>query len=160
MKIVKNLVAITTAVVALLSLVALVLVLMGYRPFVLKSASMEPIFTKGSLCWINTKVQYASVDVGDVLVYRSPTNTLVLHRLVDILPSETGTDSLAAVMQGDANDMTQNVDLSRVNFIGREAFTIPHLGAVVERINLSWVFVGVFLILACIPWESVKRKTA
>ena len=58
-------------------------------------------------------------------------------------------------MQGDANSMTQDVTLSGINFIGREAFTIPRLGVMVEQIlsnNTIWFIVAVFVILACVPW--------
>lgn len=134
----------------------------AYRPYILKTASMEPLYAKGSLCWVDTKVKLDSVSVGDVLVYRSSTNMLVLHRLVDILPIQAANGSLSVTMQGDANSTQQDILLSNINFIGREAFTIPRLGEMAERIltdsGSTWFFVVFFLILACIPWESIHRR--
>jgi signal peptidase I len=121
---------------------------------------MEPIYTKGSLCWVNTRVDLDSVEVGDVLVYRSPANTLVLHRLVDKSFS-VDTSSLPVTMQGDANSMSQDVTLSSINFIGRETFTIPRLGVMVEHIlsnNAIWFIVVLFVLLAAVPWESIHRR--
>ena len=160
MKAIKNLIAIIAVVAAALACLALILVLAGFRPFILKSESMEPIYAKGSLCWVNTRVNLDSVEVGDVLVYRSPANTLVLHRLVE-KESSKDTSTLPVVMQGDANSMSQDVTLSSINFIGREAFTIPRLGVVVEHIlsnNAVWFIIVLFVILACVPWESIHRR--
>ena len=160
MKILKNLITITAALAGIIGVLALILVLAGFRPFILKSESMEPIYTKGSLCWVNTRVDLNSVEIGDVLVYRSPANTLVLHRLVD-KSSSADTSSLPAIMQGDANSMSQDVTLSSINFIGREAFTIPRLGMMVEHIlsnNAIWFIVAVFVLLAAVPWESIHRR--
>ena len=160
MKILKNLITITAAVAGIIGVLALILVLAGFRPFILKSESMEPIYTKGSLCWVNTRVDLDSVEVGDVLVYRSPANTLVLHRLVEKERSDD-TSTLPVTMQGDANSMSQDVTLSSINFIGREAFTIPRLGMMVEHIlsnNAIWFIVAVFVLLAAVPWESIHRR--
>jgi signal peptidase I len=160
MKILKNLITITAALAGIIGVFVLILVLAGFRPFILKSESMEPIYTKGSLCWVNTRVDLDSVEVGDVLVYRSPANTLVLHRLVEKESTDDYT-SLPVTMQGDANSMSQDVTLSSINFIGREAFTIPRLGMMVEHIlsnNAIWFIVAVFALLAAVPWESIHRR--
>ena len=160
MKILKNLITITAALAGIIGVLALILVLAGFRPFILKSESMEPIYTKGSLCWVNTRVDLNSVEIGDVLVYRSPANTLVLHRLVEKEHSDD-TSSLPVTMQGDANSMSQDVTLSSINFIGRETFTIPRLGVMVEHIlsnNAIWFIVVLFVLLAAVPWESIHRR--
>ena len=159
MKILKNLIAITAALAGIIGLLVLILVLAGFRPFILKSESMEPVYTTGSLCWVNTRVDLDSVEVGDVLVYRSPANTLVLHRLVEKESTDDYT-YLPVTMQGDANSMSQDVTLSSINFIGREAFTIPRLGVVVEHIlsnNAIWFIVALFVLLAAVPCESIHR---
>ena len=162
MKALRNIIRIVAAVAGFFGLITLVLILAGYRPYILKTASMEPVYPKGSLCWVDTKVKLDSVSVGDVLVYRSPTNMLVLHRLVDILPIQAASGSLSVTMQGDANNTQQDILLSNINCLGRESFTIPRLGEVVERLlsdsGTTWFFVVFFLILACIPWESIHRR--
>jgi len=148
-------ITIAAALVAIIGVLALILVLAVFRPFILKSESMEPVYTKGSLCRINTRVDLYSVEFGDVLVYRSPANTLVLHRLV------YKSSSLPITMQDNANSMSQDVTLSSINFIGREAFTIPRLGVVVEHIlanNAIWFIVVLFVLLAAVPWESIHRR--
>ena len=105
MKLLKNLVAVSAAISVIIGFVAFILVMAGFRPFILKTQSMEPIYTQGSLCWVDTRVSLDSLKVGDVLVYRFPANSLVLHRLVGIWESNTPS-SLSAVIQGDANELT------------------------------------------------------
>jgi len=159
MKIVKNLVAVIAAFAGLVALTALVLVFLGYRPFVLMSSSMEPLYTEGSLCFVNTRIPLEDLSVGDVLVYRE-SDFLVLHRLVGI---EGKADVVIdAKLQGDTNNIAQDVELSRINYVGRAAFTIPALGAAVEHIPsaLIWSLAAVFIILACVPWKSLRRRTA
>ena len=162
MKLLKNLVAVSAAIAALLGIVVLILVMAGFRPFILKTQSMEPIYTQGSLCWVDTQATLDSLEVGDVLVYRSPANSLVLHRLVDIRESNTSS-LLSAVMQGDANELTQDVELSHINYVGREAFSIPGLGSAVDELisrHVIWITVAVLVLLACVPWESMKRRNS
>lgn len=162
MKLLKNLVAVSAAIAALLGIVVLIVVMAGFRPFILKTQSMEPIYTQGSLCWVDTQATLDILEVGDVLVYRSPANSLVLHRLVGIRESNTSS-LLSAVMQGDANELTQDVELSHINYVGREAFSIPGLGSAVDELisrHVIWITVAVFVLLACVPWESMKRRNS
>lgn len=160
MKVIKNLVAALSGIAALIAVAAIILVLLGYRPFVLMSGSMEPLYSEGSLCFVNTRILLDDLSAGDVLVYRE-SDFLVLHRLVGIEGETDGV--IQARLQGDTNNIAQDVELSSINYVGREAFTIPALGAAVEHIPsaLIWSLAAVFIILACIPWASlIRRKKA
>nr|WP_292204081.1 signal peptidase I [Butyrivibrio sp.] len=148
-----------TSFVTFIGIAVIALLLLGYRPYILKTQSMEPEYRQGSLCWVDTRVDLEKLSVGDPIVYRSPANSLVLHRLVDI--SSSGDSSLSVTMQGDANKSTQDVELSHINYIGREAFTLPKLGSIVDALfshHILWFIVAAFVILACIPWESIRRR--
>ena len=148
---IKNLTSTIAAVAAFLSIVLIVLLVLGYHPFVLSTQSMEPTVMKGSLCWVDTKITPQEVEVGDIVVYRSPANSLVLHRLVDM---EEG----KYVLKGDASQKKQEVALSKINFIGREVFSIPGLGSFVGQSRWVFLFAVVFLVLGCVPWDSIQRK--
>jgi hypothetical protein len=108
---------------------------------------------------VDTGVSLDSLEVGDALVYRSPANSLVLHRLVGIREPNTPS-SLSAVMHGDANKLTQDVELSHINYVGREAFSIPGLGSAVDELishHIIWITAAIFVLLACVPWETNKK---
>lgn len=129
MKVIKNLVAALSGIAALIAVAAIILVLLGYRPFVLMSGSMEPLYSEGSLCFVNTRIPLDDLSAGDVLVYRE-SDFLVLHRLVGIEGETDGV--IQARLQGDTNNIAQDVELSSINYVGREAFTIPALGAAIS----------------------------
>lgn len=125
-------------------MICLTLVILGYKPFILVSPSMEPLYTKGSLVWADTRVGVEDIEVGDVLVYRAPSGNLVMHRLVG-----------EGLLQGDANNVAQEVALDKTNYVGRTAFSLPWLGdAVAAVLSGRWVVfavVAILLVLACVP---------
>lgn len=140
----KNLLGVVAGLSGIAALLCLILLLAGFRPFILTSTSMEPLYPKGSLVWADTNVKLEDVAIGDVLVYRAPSGNLVLHRLVG-----------EGLMQGDANQTAQEVALSSVNYVGREAVTIPVLGELVDAVRKErWIVLtvsGALILLACIP---------
>lgn len=145
--VVKNVVGIVAGIGGVIGLVCLVLVMLGYRPFILVSPSMEPLYVKGSLVWADTRPTLDEIEIGDVLVYRAPSGNLVMHRLVG-----------EGLLQGDANNVAQEVELDKTNYVGRAAFSLPWLGdAVAAVLTFRWVVfgvIGVLLVLACIPQRS------
>lgn len=144
MRVVKNVVGVVAGIGAVVGVLCLILVIAGFRPFILTSPSMEPLYAKGSLVWADTKVELDTVNIGDVLVYRAPSGNLVMHRLVG-----------ENLLQGDANNTAQEVELDKTNYVGREAITIPWLGdAVAAVLSVRWIvwsLIGVLVIAACIP---------
>ena len=151
--VVKNILGVVAGIGAVVGCICLLLVVMGFRPFILVSPSMDPLYTKGSLVWADTTVSLDTVEIGDVLVYRAPSGNLVMHRLVG--------DGL---LQGDANNVAQEVELSSVNYVGKAAFSLPWIGdAVAAVLSFRWVVfgvVGVLLFLACVPARtSVPSST-
>lgn len=148
---IKNLLWILSCAAAIVIALCTTLLLLGYRPFVVQSPSMQPTFSPGDLVFANVSEASTDAHIGDVVIYRSPAGSLVMHRLV-------GPNTL----QGDANELAQHVELNDANFVGIEAFHIPGFGLVVQGIKtlpwLPWAFVGLFLVLACIPWEHVPLQ--
>lgn len=59
------------------------------------------------------------------------------------------------LMQGDANNTAQEVELNKTNYVGREAITIPWLGDAVAAVLsvrwIVWAVIGALVIAACIP---------
>lgn len=127
-------------------LICILLFVFGLRPFVLESESMEPLYRVGSLCLINTRVESGDVKAGDVIVYRANSGALVMHRYLG-----------EGFLKGDANEEMQAVDLTPVNFIGREVFTLPYIGTPVGVLLsyhwIVWVLAGGVLI-----WAAVRKE--
>lgn len=141
-----NLLSFTSFLMLIIAFISIILVMFGFRPFILESGSMEPLYTEGSFVWINTRVDIDDVKMGDVLVYRSESGSLVMHRLVD-----------KDTFQGDANKTTEHVPLSRTNLVGRLSFSIPGIGHIVEfTISHLWIsrcIAVVLIIISCIPFS-------
>lgn len=149
----KNILSLLSIVMGAVAVISLLLVLLGYRPFILSSASMEPLFTEGNLVWCDTGVPLKDIAMGDIIIYRSDGGKLVMHRVVTISPPEH--DLIKATLRGDANEEEQTISLSRTNFVGKEKFNIPWLGNFVASI-LSvkwgvWIAATLFFLLACVP---------
>lgn len=149
--VVRNVIGVVSGIGAVVGVLCLALVAFGFRPFILTSPSMEPLYAKGSLVWADTKVKVEDVEIGDVLVYRAPSGNLVMHRLVG-----------ENLMQGDANNTAQEVVLDKTNYVGREAITIPWIGDAVSAVLsvrwIVWAVIGVLVIVACVPQR--KEVTA
>ena len=150
-KLFLNFIHSSSKIASVICALSLVLVLLGIKPFIIVSSSMEPAFTKGSLILINTRTKLSDVRIGEPIAYRADSGTLVFHRLVG-----------KNLLQGDANKDPQYVELSEKNFIGTEFLTIPLLGdeisKLLERRGTIWLLILACFVCSCLPWDSNKSK--
>ncbi len=150
-KLFMNFIRSLSSISSIVCATSLALLLLGIKPFIIVSSSMEPAFTKGSLILINTRTQLSDVRIGDPIAYRADSGMLVFHRLVG-----------KNLLQGDANKDPQYVELTEKNFIGTEFFTIPLLGDEVSKLldnrGIIWLMILVCFVCSCLPWDSNKIK--
>ena len=142
----RRVLAVGAMVLGVTGILTLALLLCGMRPFVLVSESMEPLYKRGSLCLINTRVESDEVEPGDVVVYRANSGGLVLHRYLG-----------EGFLKGDANEEIQAVDLSPINFVGREVFTLPYIGTPVG-VLLSYQWVVWAVAGGIVLWAVVRKE--
>ena len=120
----------------------------GWGLATVESGSMEPAFSKGDLLVVKA-ADGASVQVRDVVVYRTPTGSLVVHRVV-------ARDGATLTTQGDANDSADApVDESQVLAVavGR----IPGAGMLVDAMKTP-AGIGVMVALALLLVEVPFRR--
>lgn len=141
-----NFLFIASVISVVIAALLAILTLLGFRPFILDSASMEPVYKKGEIVLADTKVTTDDIRIGDVLIYRAENGTLVMHRLV----SEN-------TFRGDANQTSEHVDLDNTNLIGKVCYAInsPVLAFIIENKKISLTLFLAFLILASLPWNSM-----
>lgn len=120
-KIVGKLTGILAAAALAVSAVLLLLFLLGVRPYVVRSGSMEPAVPTGSLCFINSRIPYEEIETGDIAAYRSVLGKNLMHRVVSV--TKEGLET-----KGDANEHSDGITITRENYMGRGAFWIPGLG--------------------------------
>ena len=128
---------------------------MGYHPFVTISGSMEPVIHTGSLCYVDTNVEFEEIEKGDIVAFRTADGAAVTHRAITV------TDN-AIETKGDANDVSDGFTTSRDNFIGETIFSIPYLGYAVKYMQqpVGKVMVGVVIlaIIAFMVIDNIEAK--
>ena len=118
--------------VALVVLLAVALVgvrLVGLRPMIVLSGSMEPTYHTGSLIYVK-KVDPASLRAGDVITFLLDEDTVATHRIVEVVPDETDPSVLRFRTKGDANAVEDGSLVHYLNVVGSPVFSIPGLGYV------------------------------
>lgn len=150
-----NLLFAASVIAAAAAMLFIVLLLFGFRPFILRSSSMEPAYQKGSLVIVNTKVSPGQTHIGDVLVCRTDSGNLVMHRLV-----------ARNTLKGDQNQAAEHIQISNANLVGAAAFSlyIPGCSEFIEFLMehswILWILCITFLIMSCIPWNTITSIEA
>ena len=94
----------------------------GIRLCSVVSGSMEPNLPTWSLCVINTRASYDSIQTGDIVVYyRRSDDMRIIHRVIEITPD-------GMITKGDANQTSDGLSIGRDNLFGKSLFHIPYLG--------------------------------
>ncbi|QTX03325.1 signal peptidase I [Agromyces archimandritae] len=123
--------------------------LLGIRPVVVISGSMEPVLPVGSVALIKS-VDYDEVAVGDIVTVQRPRGLgLVTHRVVE---KTTIDGSPALELKGDAN-RTADPDPYPVDTVSRMVLSVPGLGHIaifLQNGNGFMAAAGIFLTLVSV----------
>lgn len=161
---------VSTVLVGLVVLLAIALVgvrLVGLQPFAVLSGSMRPTYEVGSLIYVKS-VDHKQLKVGDPITFLVSQNTVVTHRIIEVLPDEEDPDTLRFFTQGDANDTPDGSSVHYKNIIGKPVFSIPYLGYVSSYIqNPPGMYVAIavgalMILMVFLPdvfAEDEKKKT-
>lgn len=103
--------------------------LVGLKPFAVLSGSMEPTYHVGSLIYVKP-VDYKTLQVGDPITYMISQDTVVTHRIIEVLVDEEEPGTVRYFTKGDANDVADGTSVHYKNIIGKPVFSIPCLGYV------------------------------
>lgn len=106
-----------------------ILYLCGIHPAIVLSGSMEPEIKTGSLCFVNTKTEVETIELGDIIAYRTG-DIRVTHRVIDITADGFQT-------KGDANDAPDISVVPKENVIGKTVFWVPYLGMGLAKLNTT-----------------------
>ena len=159
---------ITSVLVAVVVLLAILLVgvrLAGINVYAVLSGSMEPTYHTGSVIYVKD-VDPFKLETGDVITFMLDEDTLVTHRIVDIIPDEEEPSTIRFQTKGDANDAIDGSLVHYKNIVGTPVFTIPYLGYFSNFIQnppgtyYAITFVVILLLLAFIPdlFDEGKSK--
>ena len=155
MKIIKWVVNVLTTLIIILGLIIGGLYVLGIKPYIVLSGSMEPKVPTGSICFINTGVKYDSIKEKDIIAFKVE-KVLVTHRVVAI--TEEG-----MVTKGDANEENDAVITTKENYVGKNIYSIPKVGYVVRAIQTTkgkiiFGTVVVLLLVSAIFFGEVDKR--
>ena len=169
-KLKKILNALTTSIVVMVVILAIMLVgvrLFGLQVYSVLSGSMEPEYPVGSLIYVK-KVDYKELKVGDPITYLLDEDTVVTHRIIEVLIDEEDPNTIRFFTQGDANGIPDAKPVHYKNIICTPLFTIPYMGAVSNYIqNPPGMYIAIsagsiMLMLVFLPdlFTDDKKKPA
>lgn len=138
--------------------------IIGIQPYTILSGSMEPEYQVGSLIYVK-KVDYKTIEPGDVITFMIDQDTVVTHRVVEVVPDENDSTVLRYKTKGDANDVEDGSLVHYMNVIGSPIFTVPGMGYIANFVQkppgLYFTIAGVALLilLMFIPELFGKKDT-
>lgn len=124
-KVIRTLCTIVFCLSFLIGAVVGISYLLGIRPAIAMSGSMEPVVHTGSVIMINEKYSYDDVKVNDVIAFEL-NGGLMCHRAIELTDEGIAT-------KGDANENEDGITTTRENFRGKLVYQIPELGKAVVK---------------------------
>lgn len=141
------------AILGVLSvLLAVVTVVAGVQPLIVRSASMEPSIGTGSLA-IAQQVDARRVEVGDVVAATDREGRRVTHRVTDVALSGT---KVSLTLKGDSNDQP-DAQPYLVDDVDRVIFAVPWAGYLASWAVGPWGMFVAGLLVAGLAATFVRR---
>lgn len=112
-----------------LMMIALVLFMTGvfaYKPVVIMSNSMVPVFSRGSVVVVQRLASPMDISIGDIIQYQTE-DKVVTHRVVAIDTAEDDSGDRVFTTKGD-NNPSKDTPVGQSHVIGIVRSTVPYVG--------------------------------
>ena len=128
--------------IAIAVIIALLPMIVGFRPVVVLSGSMEPTYPVGSVIYYKA-ADYQDIAVGDAITFRIGGGALATHRVIE---KDEATQELRT--KGD-NNPTEDVNpIAYANVVGKTSkIAIPHAGVIATYFKEIPVIIAIGAIL-------------
>ena len=120
----------TSLMIVIVVMLAIALVgvrVIGLKPYMVLSGSMEPTYRVGSLIYVK-ETDYRKLQKNDPITYMLNENTIVTHRIVEVVQDPDEPETIRFRTKGDANNAADGSLVHYKNVIGKPVFSIPWLG--------------------------------
>ena len=156
---------IATVMIVIMVAVTVMLVgvkVLGLQVFSVLSGSMEPTYSTGSLIYVK-KADTDKLKKSQAITYQLDENTVVTHRIVEIIKDEKNSKNTKFRTKGDANNVVDGTLVHNKNVIGTPIFSIPYMGYVanfIERPTGKRVLIifAAGILLWIIPGEVLRFR--
>jgi signal peptidase len=141
---------------ALLALIVVPAVLpaLGRHMYVVRGGSMEPAIPLGSVVVVHA-VEPASVQVGEIVTYRTAQGTVVTHRVTAINDgSERSFET-----KGDASASADPTPVTASEIVGGVEYTLPGLGFFIYMLSSTQgilLAIGILASLLVVAWSTER----
>lgn len=126
-KMVRSIIQIITIVVAIGIIGILIPIVIGIKPYVVLSGSMEPEIKTGSITYIMKTVN-SVYEIGDIVMFKYEKSTdPITHRIVN-----KDKEASTYTTKGDGNTTNDATQIKQNQIIGKVAFTIPYIGYIIH----------------------------
>lgn len=112
-----------------LMMVALVLFMTGfftYKPVVIMSNSMVPVFSRGSIVVVQRLGSPMDIHIGDIIQYQTE-DKIITHRVVAIDTADDDSGDRVFTTKGD-NNPSRDTPVNQSHVIGIVRSTVPYVG--------------------------------
>lgn len=126
----------------------------GYRMFIVKSGSMEPKIRTGSVVFDKKTSTY---KVGDVVTFKiKDSKDTVTHRIVS--EKIDANNGVFYTTKGDANNAPDSEPASKLNVVGKVAFSVPYMGYLAAFIRtLPGLIIFIIIPATIIVYEEMGK---
>ena len=142
--------------IAVAIIIALVPMIVGFRPVVVLSGSMEPTYPVGSVIYYKA-LAYKDISIGDAITFKIGGGALATHRVIE------KDDTLKEFRtKGDNNPTEDTNPIEYTNVVGKTAkIVIPYAGIVATHLKEIPVIImlGATLIICSVLTPERKRAT-
>lgn len=153
-KVIKAFINALMTLIIIFGIIFVLLFIIGIKPFVVLSGSMEPTIKKGSLSFVNENYEYDKIKNNDIIAYEALSGDKVTHRVISI--TEEGMET-----KGDKNNLSDGISTTEENYIGKNIFSIPKAGYLVKNIQTSRgkIILSTIIIMVLISGFFISDKT-
>ena len=154
----KSITSIIYFMIAVLISITILPFVLGYKPVVVLSGSMESAYPTGSMIYYKS-VDFKDIKEGDAITFRLDGGTLVTHRVV-----QKDNEEQIFTTKGDNNETVDTQPVPYEAVAGRTGkIVIPYMGFIVSNIKEIPIVItlGMVLIICSIlnPQKKKARST-
>lgn len=135
--------------------IAILPMVLGYKPLIVLNDSMEPTYKVGGLIYYKS-IEKEDIKEGDIVTFESFDGQYISHRVVKIVNG-------MYEIKGDASDDSKSIEVSYNSILGKNTnFCIPYIGYYIQFFNKNIYLVFVFGLVFVIEFfmSNMGKKKA